>query len=196
MATTFETLKEFMNESGLQYDSHDEHNLIAVGFGCEPTETTYRDADGDPHVQLIVRLVEDGEFVVVVAPQAWNLAACDHKQSVCEVIARAQAKLKLARFDLDENFLNPNIEIPLEKAPMCCEQLMRAIAGVLLAVRRFDPVIRHAMETGIVDLELAHEEPIGPADNIGQILELGDAAGGLDVITRLLGDSNAPPLDL
>ena len=68
MATTFEDLKRFMDESGLKYDTHEEHDVIGIGFGCEPKETTYRDADGDAHVQVIVRLAEQGELVAVFAP--------------------------------------------------------------------------------------------------------------------------------
>ena len=197
MATTFEDLKRFMDESGLKYDTHEEHDVIAIGFGCEPKETTYRDADGDAHVQVIVRLAEQGELVAVFAPGAWNLAECDHRQAVCEAATRVQAQMKLIRFDLDaDNWdLQPNIEVPLEHAPMCAQQLHRAIAGIMLAIRRYDPVFRHAMETGEVDFDLINEEelPTPPAD-VTRILDLANEAGGLDALERLLGDSDAPPI--
>ena len=197
MATTFEDLKRFMDESGLKYDTHEEHDVIGIGFGCEPKETTYRDADGDAHVQVIVRLAEQGELVAVCAPRTWNLADCDHRQAVCEAATRVQAQMKLIRFDLDaDNWdLQPNIEVPLEKAPMCAEQLHRAIAGIMLVIRRYDPVIRHAMETGEVDFDLINEEelPTPPAD-VTRILDLANEAGGLDALERLLGDSDAPPI--
>ena len=197
MATTFEDLKRFMDESGLKYDTYEEHGVIAIGFGCDAKETTYRDVDGDAHVQVIVRLTEQGELVAVFAPRAWNLAECDHRQAVCEVATRVQAQMKLIRFDLDADTwdLQPNIEVPLEKAPMCAEQLHRAIAGIMLVIRRYDPVIRHAMETGEVDFDLINEEelPTPPAD-VTRILDLANDAGGLDAIERLLGDSDAPPI--
>jgi hypothetical protein len=105
--------------------------------------------------------------------------------------------MKLIRFDLDADTwdFQPNIEIPLEKAPMCAEQLHRAIVGIMLVIRRYDPVIRHAMETGEVDFDLINEEelPTPPAD-VTRILDLANDAGGLDAIERLLGDSDAPPI--
>lgn len=195
MATTFDQLTSFLDEAGLDYDAHAEHNVIAIGFGGEPDDTTYRDADGDPHVQILVRLVERGEFCAAFVPRAWNLADCEHRAAVCEAATRIQSKMKLIRFDLeDEGYLQPNIEIPLEKAPMCAEQLHRAIAGLLIAVRQFDPVIRHAMQTGEVDLDLAREDVPEPPADITRILELGESTGGLDALERLLGDSDAPPI--
>ena len=196
MATTFDDLKKFMDESGLHYDAHDEMEVIAVGFAAEPDDTTYRaPGTNEPGVQIIIRLVEDGEFVAVIAPQAWDLTSCEHRPAVCEAAARVCAKMKLIRFDLDkENFLQPNVEIPLEKAAMCSDQLHRAIGAVLVAVREFDPVIRHAMNTGVVDFTLVNDERPTPAGDITQILELGEAAGGLDALERLLGDSDAPPI--
>lgn len=193
MATTFAELKHFLEEVGLNYDAHEEHHIIAVGFSGEPDDTSYRDEDDDPHIQLLVRLAEHGEFVAVVVPQAWKIGDCKHRAAVCEAVTRIQGRMKLIRFDLDdEGHLQPNIEIPLERAPMCTEQLHRAISGLLMVVRHFDPVIRHAMDTGKVDLSLAKAPT--PPENIAEILELGESAGGLDAIERLLGDGDVPPI--
>jgi hypothetical protein len=195
MATTLDELKHFLDDAGLKYDAHDEDRVIAVGFSGESDDTTYRDEDGDPHVQVLVRLVEEGEFCAAFVPRAWRLADCQHRAAVCEAAARIQGKMKLVRFDLDDNdHLQPNIEIPLEKAPMCAEQLHRAIACLLITVREYDPVIRHAMTTGEVDLELAKEDVPEPPADITRVLELGEAVGGLDALERLLGDSDAPPI--
>jgi hypothetical protein len=196
MATTFDELKRFMDESSLHYDADDEMEAIAVGFTAEPDDTTYRTpGTNEPTVQIIVRLVEDGEFVAVMAPQAWDLSSCEHRPAVCEAAARICSKMKQIRFDLDkENFLQPNVEFALEQAPMCSDQLHRAIGAVLVAVREFDPVIRHAMETGVVDFSLVKEERPEPPGDISQILELGDAAGGLDALEQLLGGGDTPPV--
>lgn len=209
MATTFDDLCKFMNASGLNYDAHAEEGIISVGFRCDPEETTYRDEDGDPCVQIFVELHERGEFLSIFAPLAWNLADCGNLPAVCEALVRIQARMKLIRFDLgDDGLLRPNIEIPLEKAPLCGEQLQRGIAGVLLVIRRFDPVIRHAMATGEVDLELINEEEHAetagqagsghdapPAPDLGRILDLANEAGGIDALDKLLGGDGTPPVE-
>jgi hypothetical protein len=196
MAATFQDLKQFINAAGLNYEANDELQTIAIGFTGEPDDTTYRDEDGDPSVRILVRLVERGEFVAVFSPQAWDLSDSEHVPAVCEAVARFQARMKLIRFDLgEEGSLQPNVEIPLEKAPLCAEQLHRGIAAVLIAVKEFDPVVRHAMETGVVDLGLINDEmPDLPAE-INQILELGERAGGLDALEQLLGGGDAPPVE-
>ena len=196
MATTFADLKRFLDEAGLKYDTLEDRKLILIGFSGEPDDTTFRDSEGEPNVQIVVRLVEKGEFCVAHVPRAWSLAACDHRSAVCEAAARIQGKVKLVRFDLeDDGYLQPNVELALEKAPMCAEQLHRSIAALLTVVREFDPVIRHAMQTGEVDLDLAREDSAEPAPDVTRIIELGEAAGGLDALERLLGDSDAPPIE-
>jgi hypothetical protein len=188
MATTLTDLTTFLDKAGLNYEVHEEHSIIGIGFSCEPDETTYRDGDGDATVRLIVRLAEEGEFVGIFAPRAWSLENSSHIPAVCMAAARIQCRMKLVRFDLDEEgYLHPNIEIPLESAPMCAEQLRRAITGILLVIRRFDAVICHARDTGEVDFEREAPEPPEPTADIARILDLADDAGGIDAIERLLG---------
>jgi len=196
MATTLSDLKKFLDKARLNYEVHKEHSIIAIGFSCTPDETTYRDGSGEATVRLIVRLAEEGEFVAVIAPRAWSLEDSDHVSTVCEVAARIQSRMKLVRFDLDdEGYLHPNIEIPLESAPMSAAQLRRAITGVLLVIRRFDAVICHARDTGEVDFEREASEPPEPAADIARILDLADDAGGIDAIERLLGGGGPLPTD-
>lgn len=212
MAATFSDLRKFMDASGLSYNANEEAEIIGVGFRCDPGETTYRDEDGDPRVELFVELHERGEFLAVCAPLAWNLAECENLPAVCEALVRIQAHMKLIRFDLgDDGMLRPNIEIPLEKAPLCAEQLQRGIAGVLLAIRRFDPVIRHAIDNGEVDLDLARDDdsgesgqsgaddgpgqPSSSVPDVGRILDLANEAGGLDALDKLLGGDGSAPVE-
>lgn len=197
MATTLADLTKFMDESGLKYEVHEEHSVIAVGFSCAEEETTFRDATtGESTVNIIIRLSEEGEFVATFAPRAWSLQDSENIPAVCEVIARIQSRMKLIRFDLDDDgYLHPNIEIPLEQAPMCATQLQRAITGILLAVRRFDAVICHARDTGEVDFDRESEEATEPEGDIARILDLANDAGGIDAIERLLGGGGPLPTD-
>lgn len=188
MATTLAKIKRFLDECDLRYQFNTKLQAVRISFCCEPDETSYRDTDGDPVVQVIVRLAENGELVAVLSPQAWMIADCPHRQAVCEAVARLQARTKLVRFDLDEEGrLTPNVEIPLETARMTAEQLHRGIAGVLFAVRNFDPVIRHAMATGAVDLGLVKEDLPMPPPEVAGLLDLAREAGGIEGLEQLLG---------
>jgi hypothetical protein len=196
MATTLEQLQQFLDDSALKYHAHEEMQLIAIGFAAAPHETTYRrPGTDDPGVQMILKLLEDGELLLVLAPCAYDLTDCPHQQAVCEAVARVQSRMKLLRFDLVDGdggtFLQPNVEIPLEDMPLSAEQMHRAIAAVLVAIREFDPVVRHAMENGVVDFSLVTANVERPPAEVEEILNLGEAAGGLDAIERLLGGDGA-----
>ena len=196
MATTLADLTRFMDESGLKYEVHEEHSVIAVGFSCSPDDTTYRDDSGDPTIGIIIRLSEDGEFVATCAPGAWSLKDSAHIPAVCLAALRISNRLKLIRFDLDDDgYLHPNIEIPLESAPMCATQLQRAVTGILLVVKRFDAVIRHARDTGVVNFDLETVEQDESTASIARILELAEDAGSIDLIERLLGGEGSLSAD-
>ena len=196
MSTTLEDVKRFLDESQLKYVTNKDDSAVGIGFSCGDEETTFRDAEGDPHVRVIVKLAEKGEFVAFFVPHAWNVGESPNRAIVCEAAARLQSRTKLIRFDLDEEgYLQPNIEIPLERAPLCAEQVHRALAGILFAVRHFDPVFRHAIEAGEVDLDLVRDDMPEPPPEVMGLLDLAEDAGGLDELDRLLGDGDAPPIE-
>jgi len=209
MATTLKQIKKFLKASGLHYTAFDEDNVITIGFRSEPEETTFRDEDGDPCLGILLRLVERGEFLIVVTPTCWNIRDCPHRQAVCEALALISASFKMIRFDLDKDSgeIRPNIELPIEDGELTKRQLQRAIGGILMVVRQFDRVIRRARDTGVISFEdvengLHHDEPEAeetsppPQGDIAKLLDLADQAGGLDAIERLLGGGDAPPVEM
>ena len=56
-----------------------------------------RNAEGSPHVQILLKLGEGGELLAAFAPGAWNLADRQPQErlAVCEAVARLQGRLKL-----------------------------------------------------------------------------------------------------
>ena len=54
---------------------------------------------------------------------------------------------------------------------------------------RIDAVIRHAIETGEVDLDLARDESAEPPTDLDEMLRLAREAGGIDALEQLLGDA-------
>ena len=208
MATTLKQIKKFLKASGLRYEAFDEDDVISIGFRCDPEETTFRDADGNACLGVLLRLVESGEFLIVITPTCWNIRDCPHRQAVCEALALISASFKMIRFGLDKDSgeIRPNIELPIEDGELTKRQLQRAIGGVLMVVRQFDRVIRRARDTGVISFDdvesgLHHDEPEAeetsppPRGDIAKLLDLAGQAGGLDAIERLLGGGDAPPVD-
>ena len=199
MPTTIQQVTGFLDESELTYDVKEEYEAIGIGFSLDESSATYRDRDGDAHVQLVIRVVEEGEFVAVLAPQAWNVAACPHKAAVFEALVALQARFKLLRFDYDpqDGEIRPNVELPLEDSSLSSKQFYRLMHAVIIGVQRLDRVIRHAMETGTVCLDLMNEEEGSSSDDdqlddddkafLETLEGLAEEAGGIDALERLLG---------
>ena len=167
----------------------EEHDAILIGFGLNPESTTFRDVDGDPGIQFVIRVLERGEFLAIFTPQAWNVEDCPHRAAVFEAIASIQTQYKMLRFDYDpsDGEIRPNVELPLEDSELTSRQFHRLMHGMLHGVPRFDRVIRHAIETGEVSFAgLADEEPAGaPPPQIARLQRLAEEVGGIDALERL-----------
>ena len=190
MAATIPQICGFLEDFDLKYRVLEDDTAIAIGFGVDEDDTTYRDKDGDPHVQLVIRLVEDGEFLAIFAPMAWCLDGCDHVPAVMTAFIGIQSQFKMIRFDFDpsDGEVRPNIELPLEDAELTSRQLHRGIAGMLQVLQRFDPVIRTAMTSGVVSFEQVEEDRRErPSRATRRLRRLAERAGGIDELERLLG---------
>lgn len=193
MATSIDEVKGFFDEYDLRYMAHESEGVILIGFGCNAEETTYRDSDGDAHLKLIIEVGEDGEFLRVFAPFAWRLDGCIHKAAVLGVLPALQARYKMLRFDYDPNDgeLQPNVELPLEDASLTSAQFHRAVHAVLHGTQQFDPVIRHAMQTGEVSLEML-DDTRRRARAARRLDRLVEEAGGSEELERAIsGDGPA-----
>lgn len=192
MATTLEQLTGFLDEFDLKYHADEENTLILIGFCCNP-KSTYRDEDGEAYVRMVIRIQEDGDFLSVFVPNAWNIDACPHKAAVFEVLTCIPAQYKMLRFDYDptDGEIRPNIELSLEDSSITSRQFHRMVIGVLQGIQRFDRVIRRAMNSGEVsfaDLQDEEEEQQQPAsDEIIRLRELAERAGGVEALEKLLG---------
>ena len=191
MATTIDEVTGFLDEYELRYRVDEVRKPILVGFGCEAEKSTYRDQDGDPYVRIVIQISEDGEFLAVFAPNAWSIENCPHKGVVFEALSSIQTQYKMLRFDYDptDGELRPNMELPIEDSSLTSRQFHRMIHGMLGAIERFHPVIRHAMEHGEVSFDcLAEEEhPFPPSAETLRLLDLARRAGGIEALEKLVG---------
>lgn len=191
MATTIDELKGFLDEYELKYRVDEERNAILVGFGCNADDSPYRDEEGDAYVRLVIQLSEDGGFVAVFSPNAWNIDDCPNKAAVFEALVSIQAQYKMLRFDYDptDGEIRPNMELPVEDSSVSSRQLHRMIHGMLGAIQRFHPVIRHAMDHGEVSFASLNDEdlPSPPSEETMRLMDLARRAGGIEALEKLLG---------
>ena len=165
MPTTIPILSAFLAAHDVKHSAKDDTTIV-TGFGGLDH---YRDADGNPHLGLIIRLEEDGEYVKVFAPNAYSVPLED-VAPVLQACAMIQWRTKLVQFEYDasDGELRPIVEFPLEDAPMTSRQLMRCVSGLVALVDHFHAVIQRALTDGEVVFEDAPED-LG-SDMIGRLL--------------------------
>jgi len=186
MSTTIDQIAEFLDEQELAYGRHETDDAILLGLPIAPGNTSYRDRAGIAFFAFLIRLYENGEFLSVSLPWTWYLADCPHKPAVFQTLLEFQARKKLVRFDYDsdDGELRANAEICIEDSPFTAAQFHRLVLAVGNAVLELDPVIRHAMRTGEVDMDrLAESE--SRREEAARLRDLAAEAGGLEALERL-----------
>ena len=155
MATTIPVLSAFLDAHDIKHNAQDDSTIV-TGFGGLDH---YRDAGGDPHLGLVIRLEEEGEYVKVFAPNAYRVPLED-VGPVLQACAMIQWRTKLVQFEYDasDGELRPIVEFPLEDAPMTDRQLMRCVSGLVSLVDHFHPVIQRALTDGDIVFEDAPQD--------------------------------------
>jgi len=187
MSTTIDQIAEFLDEQELSYAKHATKDAILLSFRIEPARHLYRDREGDASISFLIRVHDDGEFLSIAVPSTWNLADCPHRAAVFEALLDYQARAKLVRFDYDpeDGELRANAEIAVEDSEFTSAQLHRLVRAVGNSVLALDPVIRHAMRTGQVDMGLVADPDDSGGDD-ARLLALAEEAGGVDALEKLI----------
>lgn len=186
MSTTIDQIAEFLDEQELSYGRHETEAAILLTFRIGPGETGYRDHSGEANFTFLIRVQEDGEFLSVSMPWTWNLADCPHTAAVFAAVLGFQARSKLIRFDYDpdDGELRANTEIGIEDSMLTSSQFHRLVKTVGDAVLELDPVIRHAMRTGEVDMHLLADRGSRHEES-ARIRDLVAEAGDVEALERM-----------
>ena len=85
------------------------------------------------------------------------------------------------------------MELALEDASLTSDQFHRAVQAVLRGIQRFDPVIRRAMQTGEVALEIL-DERTRRSSSARRLAALEEEAGGSEELARVIS-GEGPAVD-
>jgi len=154
MAITYDEICKHLDNLNLNYTRKKDY--IKIGFETE----NYKNANGDNLLGLCILLEEDNEYFKLFAPNSYNIKNCRHKFSVYQAFMMIQWQTKLIQFEFDKNDgeIRPIIEFPLEDNTVTLKQLYRVIRGIVAIIDDYDPVIRKAMETGVVEFPKSQTE--------------------------------------
>lgn len=120
---------------------------------------TYRGPEGEDYLRLVIRLSEEGRYFELFAPFAFR-ALGPYVNAFLRACAIIQFRTKLVQFEYDDSDgeIRPVIEFPIEDGTLTAQQLKRCIMGMCRLVESYYPVLKKALEEGVVDLPAGLEE--------------------------------------
>lgn len=164
MATSLQHISAILEARGLRFQKRDT-DAIVTGFATKH----YRDADGDLHLSVVIRVTEEGEYLSLFAPLAYSVPE-SRAETFMTACAMIQWRTKLIQFEYDANDgeVRPVVEFPLEDAPLTERQLMRCLTGLVQLVDQYHPTLQTVLEDGVIDFPQSGAD--GMIDMLGDLL--------------------------
>jgi hypothetical protein len=150
MATTIEEVKKFLTEEGKKFREVPGENYLRTGFITE----NYTDLEGEKLCHLVVAVEEDGEFLKVLAPKAYQFSkdvSSYNKMALFQTLLQISWETKMLQFeyDPDDGEVRAIIEFPIEDSILTRKQLMRCIFGITGILEKYHDQIMDAMRSGL-----------------------------------------------
>jgi hypothetical protein len=151
MAATLDQVAEFLENRELKFHRDDEADVIHFGMKTD----AYLDSDGDNMLRIAIDLSENGEFIKVIAPRAYEYKEGPHKLALFETLLIISWNTKMIQFEYDpsDGEVRAIIEFPLEDALLTERQLMRTLTGLIHIIDSNDAAVRRAIEEGEIDVD-------------------------------------------
>ena len=165
MATSIQEVSNHLRDAGIRFRTDEAQGVAIFSF----TTAKYRDTDGDHSLGIVVRLLEDGEYVTISAPTAYKIPK-NRAPLFALACASIQWKTKLIQFEYDssDGEVRPVIEFPLEDARLTQKQLLRCIHGMVSILDESDYVLQGVIDNGEIRFK---DETSSMAGRIGSLLD-------------------------
>ncbi|HEY3353841.1 MAG TPA: hypothetical protein VGQ83_11375 [Polyangia bacterium] len=187
MATTYDTIRGFLDGPGCSYQFDEEQQVLVTGFKTEH----YVNQDGEKGLPVIIKLEENGEFLKVFSPAIYHVESGQRQLGVFLALLHICWRTKMLQYEYDpaDGEVRAMIEFPLEDAELTERQFMRIVFSLVELVDRYDPIIRRAMATGEVDF---HELAPDLGEQLASLFRtMAESGGGIDELRRMIEESRA-----
>ena len=191
MAMTPSQLGALLKKVGVNAEFNEEDQYFVFSLGTE----VFKDQEGDNCLLMAIDIWEDGEFLQFICPRLYNVKDCPHKAAVFEAALVMAWRTKSLGYEYhpDSGELRAVFELPLEDAQLTERQLGRILKMVYDLVEAYDPVIRSAIATGKIDMELAgSKRPDPEAAKNREVEDLIAELGGVDKLRELAAKNKTP----
>jgi hypothetical protein len=142
MATTYETICEFLEKREILFERHEE-GAILIQYHTEK----YRNPQGEANVLIAIQLENEGRFLHIFVPNAFSYHEGPYKAVVLQAALFVNFQSKMLQFEYDprDGEIRAMIEFPLADSPLTEEQFFVAFHGLCALIEEYSPFIHHAM---------------------------------------------------
>jgi len=161
MPLKLDQIESYLSEAGLKYRLADAAHVLTA-FAT----SSYEDAEGRRGVPIMIGVSDDGEFLEFTAPWLYDARRCRDPQRLFQALLDVTMRTKFVRFehDAEDGEIRGTVTFPVEDGGLTRRQFRRLLEAIPRAVDHWHPVIRRAIEKGVVDLAAARAPlPATPA---------------------------------
>lgn len=185
MPTSLPEVEAHLKSIGLGFErSPADESVIVLGFPMNH----YKDSDGDHHAWVLVRVADEGKWVRIVVPEAYNLKDCKFKGATLAALSEICFRRRSVQcgYDPRDGEVVYSMDMWVLDGALTELQLHVLLRQLLSTLDELDPVVRHAMETGTVNFELAardsDDDDSEEAEVTQEMAQLVEEFGGLEAL--------------
>lgn len=188
MSTSFPELEAHLASLGYKPNVTDTGHVVIGG-----RTNVYRDPDGDQHAYFQISMDEDGEYVRVFCSSVYDLTDCKHKCAALSALAGISYRQRSVQcgYDSEDGEVCYSLDTWVMDGTLTRYQLGRMISLLATTLDAYDPVVRHAMDTGTVDFSLEVDVHRAQSSDDGggvpaELAELLEKVGGIEGLRAIV----------
>jgi hypothetical protein len=175
--------------SNFRFDATPERQLFEARYETN----VYESPAGSKSLTVMAKILDDGTVAQFVCPEVYDLSNSTNRAAAFEAVMQLGWTTKALAFEFDASTqrLWVTADIIVEDGTLTVSQVERVIGTLIDTIDEYHPVLRHAIDTGIIDFRLAGKaSPSQPgASEVEQLIK---QLGGVDKIKQML-DERAQP---
>jgi hypothetical protein len=186
MAIDIDTLHSGLEALGLTPRIPEEPERAGFVRTMYLTTRNYRDQDGDMALFVVAELPDEGRYLHLYAPEAFNVRECRHKAAVFSVAMHIAFCTRFVQCEYDpaDGELRFAVDMPICDGTVTNTQLEVLLSALVDIVDTYTPVLLLAMETGKIDFSLIEQDEEEPSVS-EELAELLQAIGGIDALREI-----------
>jgi hypothetical protein len=149
----------------------------------------YESPSGSKSITVMAKILDEGTVAQFVCPEVYDLGKTPHRSAAFEAVMQLAWSTKALAFECDASTqkLWITADIIVEDSALTATQVERIICSLIDTVDEYHPVLRHAIDTGVIDFTRAGKESAAQPEAT-EVEQLIKQLGGADKIRKMLDE--------